>query len=101
MAKKKKHSKGNGIGKSQFLSQAKYTQTQINNIIPKAYAALALSIFASLDEPDDVKQDWISDVFGLSQEIWFRCADEGLDICKECLDKTGIDVIRSTTSMEE
>lgn len=92
MAKKgSKHYHGNA--KSSFLSQAKWVNYNVRNIVPKVYAALAIALYENLEGSHEEKQDMIDGLFARSQELWNEYGGHQ-DIVKICEDLTGLEIER-------
>lgn len=60
---------------------------------PQIYAAIAISLWETLDMPDSEKAGAIEMIFAKSQEVWFDCIDKSGDIIEFCQKKTGIDLM--------
>lgn len=60
---------------------------------PQIYAAIGIALYRLLDIGDeDEKVSAINSIFAESQSVWMECVSTGVDVCKMCIDETGIDV---------
>ena len=76
-----------------FINAQKRIQKQSLDVVPKVYAAIAISL--------QRKYGWdfedINALFGESQAVWNECVSTGVDMLKMCSDETGIDMQRKVT----
>lgn len=76
-----------------FINAQKRTMKQALDVVPKVYAAIAISL--------QRKYGWefedINDLFNESQEVWNECVQTGVDMLKMCSDETGIDMQRKVS----
>lgn len=76
-----------------FINAQKRTMKQALDVVPKVYAAIAISL--------QRKYGWeyedINALFNESQEVWNECVETGVDMLKMCSDETGIDMQRKVS----
>lgn len=76
-----------------FINAQKRTMKQALDVVPKVYAAIAISL--------QRKYGWeyedINALFNESQEVWNECVETGADMLKMCSDETGIDMQRKVS----
>lgn len=76
-----------------FINAQKRLQKQSLDVVPKVYAAIAISL--------QRKYGWefedINALFNESQVVWNECVETGVDMLKMCSDETGIDMQRKVT----
>lgn len=76
-----------------FINAQKRLQKQSLDVVPKVYAAIAISL--------QRKYGWefedINALFNESQVVWNECVATGVDMLKMCSDETGIDMQRKVT----
>lgn len=76
-----------------FINAQKRLQKQSLDVVPKVYAAIAISL--------QRKYGWefedINALFNESQVVWNECVETGVDMLKMCSDETGIDMQRKAT----
>ena len=76
-----------------FINAQKRTMKQALDVVPKVYAAIAISLQRKYGwEFDD-----INNLFNESQVVWNECVETGVDMLKMCSDETGIDMQRKVS----
>lgn len=76
------------MGKNNYLiNLERRMRKQLDGMLPKVYAAFCIALH---EEGWGFKR--ISRVLVRSQELWNESVNTGEDMCKKCLELTGIDV---------
>lgn len=73
-----------------FINGQKRLAREINDITPKVYAAIAISLHRN----HGFGYKRINALFLESQQVWNECVQSGVDMLQMCEDETGIDVVR-------
>lgn len=76
-----------------FINAQKRAMKQALDVVPKAYAAIAIS----LQREYGWQYEDINALFNVSQEVWNECVKTGVDMLKMCSDETGIDMQRKVS----
>jgi hypothetical protein len=70
------------------IEQLKRLQTEIKNVTPAVYAAVAIGLVEEYNwEPEEV-----SNLFTYTQSLWSECTKKDISMREWCLELTGIDM---------
>ena len=73
-------------------TECDYLHSRIKLVLPYIYSAIALALWNVLDETEEEKVKDIATLIQESQEIWEKCANEGISVVKLCEEITGFDI---------
>jgi hypothetical protein len=82
--------------RNQFIEQERRHKRAIAEMVPKIYAAIAVSLHRNYG----FGFTRILRVLADTQDLWNKHANNEIDIIKICSDETGIDVISTITAEE-
>ena len=77
-----------------YLHQEKRWKAHIREMVPKIYAAFCLV----LHEKYGLTFEQIVDILAATQDLWQSDGDNGFDILKACVEKTGINLMSKVTA---
>ena len=70
------------------IEQLKRLQTEIKNVTPAVYSAIAIGLVEEYKwTPDEVR-----DLFEYTQSLWSECTKKEISMREWCLELTGIDM---------